>query len=251
MGGRLGFALVALVGFLACAQAQEKKDEPRLTGLVPLEVSPGAEVTLKFRGLKLDTATEVRFPTQPALKAELKDKKKADLPTGLEAKDVGDTRCEATVKLPADLAPGVFAVELVTPTATIRREIRVQAADALLEEKEPNNGFREAQPLDLGKTLRGQIREDKDVDVFVFEARAKQKFAIEVLAARALSMLDPVLTIYDEHGRILKSSDDNEGRDPKLTFQAPVDGKFMIAIQDAGDRGGTWHAYQLTVKEEK
>jgi hypothetical protein len=231
-------------------QAEEKKDEARVTGLVPLEVSPGTEVTLKFRGIKLDTATEIRFPANSTLKAELKKKEKPALPTGLEAKDVGDTQCEATLKLPGDLAPGVLVVELVTPTGTLRKELRVQPAETLLEEKEPNNGFREAQPLDLAKTLRGLIREDKDVDVFVFEAHARQRFAIEVLAARATSMLDPLLTIYDERGRILKSSDDNEGRDPKVMFQAPGDGKFMVAIQDAGDRGGPWHAYQLTVKEE-
>ena len=235
---------------ISSAHAQDKKDEPRLTGLVPLEVVAGTEITLKFRGIKLDTATEIRFPGQPALKAEVKEKKKATLPTGLEVKDVGDTQCEAMLKLPADLPAGMFAVELVLPIGTLKRELRVVPADQLLEEKEPNNGFREAQPLDLGKTLRGLIREDKDVDVFLFEARAKQKFAIEVFAARGTSMLDPLLTIYDARGRILKSSDDNDGRDPKLAFQASSDGKYMIAIQDAGDRGGPWHAYQLSVKEE-
>ncbi len=239
--------LLALPGL--GARAQEKKDPARITGVVPLEVSPGAEVTLKLRGLKLDGATEVRLPSAPGVKVELKEKKKADLPNGVEAKVAGDTQCEAVVKLPADLAVGMLAVEVVMPDAVLKTELRVMPADALAEEKEPNNGFREAQELSPGKCMRGKIREDKDVDVFAFTARKGQRMAIEVLAARATSMLDPLVTLYDEGGRVLKMVDDSQGRDPVFVFEAPADGRFLLAIQDTGDRGGSWHAYQLTVKE--
>src|SRR5688572_3799548 len=100
--------------FTGAAQAQEKKDLPRITAIAPISVTAGAQTTLKIRGVKLDSASELRFPALPAVKAELKEKKKADLPTGLEAKDVGDTQCEATFAPPADVPTGPLAVEIVT-----------------------------------------------------------------------------------------------------------------------------------------
>jgi hypothetical protein len=239
------FSLAAALAF----GADDKKDAPRITGLVPLEVSPGAEVSMKFRGLKLDTVTEVRFPAFPAVKVEVKESKKADLPTGQEAKDVGDTQCEAAAKLPADLPAGVLAVEVVTPTGVLAREVRVVAAGALAEEKEPNNGFREAQAVSPGKIVRGKIEPEKDVDVFSFTAVKGQRFKIAVWAARSNSMLDPLATVFDEQGRLLRTVDDSEGRDPEFVFQAPGDGRFLIALQDAGDRGGAWHAYELKIEE--
>ena len=242
----------ALLALTFTAIAEEKKDTPRVTGIAPMEVSPGAQVTLKFRGLKLDTATEIRFPAQPALKAVIKDKKGADVPNGLDAKDVGDKQFEAVLTLPADLALGPLAVEVVTPAGTSeKRELRVVEAASLVEEKEPNNGFREAQLIEPGKIVRGKIEGEKDVDVFAFTAHAKQKFTIEVFAARGTSLLDATLTLYDEHARVLQVCDDAETRDPVIHFEAPADGKFLLAIQDSGDRGGAWHSYELTLKEEK
>jgi len=241
--------LVACALATAAFAADDKKDAPRLTGLVPLEVSPGTEVSLKFRGLKLDTATEVRFPALPGLKVELREKKKADLPTGQEAKDVGDTQCEAVAKLPGDLPLGTLAVEVVTPGGPLAREVRVVAADTLAEEKEPNNGFQEAQAVVLGKTLRGKIEAEKDVDVFALTAAKGQRFKVAVWASRLNSMMDPLVSIFDEHGRLLMTVDDSEGRDPEFVFTAPTAGRFLLAVQDAGDRGGAWHAYELKVEE--
>src|SRR6185369_8145024 len=109
--------------------------------------------------------------------------------------EVGDTQCEAVAKLPADLPAGVLAVEVVTPGGVLAREVRVAAADTLVEEKEPNNGFHEAQPIVLGKTLRGKIEAEKDVDVFAFTAAKDRRFKIAVLASRAGSMLDPLATV--------------------------------------------------------
>lgn len=238
------------VVFLQAVSAEEKKDAPRITGIAPIGVSPGTEAKLKIRGVKLDAATEVRFPAFPALKAEVKEKKKADLPNGAEAKDVGDTQCEALVKLPADLPLGTLSIEVVTPGGTTEpREIAVVDAGARVEEKEPNNGFAEAQSIEPGEVIRGSVKEDRDVDVFAFAATVERTVTIEVMAARRASMLDPLISIYDEQRRLLRVVDDAETRDAVLTFRAPKAGRYFIVLQDAGDRGGTWHNYELTVKE--
>jgi hypothetical protein len=243
-------AALALVCLAAGLRAEDKKDAPRIIGIAPMDVVAGQATTLKLRGVKLDAVTEVRFPAVPGLKAEVKEKKKADLPTGLEAKEVGDTQVEIAFTLPADFSGEVLAVQAVTPAGeTEPREIAVVANGLLTEEHEPNNGFAEAQLLERGKPVRGAIKEERDVDVFAFEAKQNETISVEVLAARRSSMLDPLLTLFDEKRRILRVVDDTSGRDPVLTFTAATAGKFYVVLQDAGDRGGAWHTYEIRLKE--
>lgn len=244
--------LAALVAVVATTTAQDKKDVPRITAIAPMSVTAGSVANLVVRGLKLDSATEIRFPGWPALKAELKEKKKAALPNGLEAKDVGDTQFEASVTFPADLPLGTLAVEVVTPAGTTEtREISVVEAATRVDEKEPNNGFTEAQIFELGKTVRGQVKEDRDVDVYAVNVSTGQALLIEVTASRRSSMLDPLISIFDEKRRLLRVVDDASSRDPVLTFAVPSAGKYFIVLQDAGDRGGTWHNYELAATQAK
>ena len=248
LGGVWLFGLMLAGG--EAVQAQDKKDTPpRIVAIAPLEICPGRDATLKIRGLKLDTVTEVRLPARPDVKVDVKEKKKADLPNGQEAKEVGDTQCEVVMKVPADVPLGTTVVEVVTPGGVLAREVRVVEAATLAEEKEPNNGFREAQLLSPGKVMRGKIEGEKDVDVFAFTAAKGQRVKISVVAARATSMLDPLVTIYDERGRVLMTVDDTEGRDPEFVFTAPAEGRFLMALQDSADRGGAWHAYELKIEE--
>lgn len=250
---RAATAIALLWPFAGYAQ-KEKAETPRITALAPLHVSPGSEVTLKIRGVKLSAATEVRFPgARIAPAVELKEKKSADVPQGFDAKLVGDTQVEAKLTVPAELPNGVLQVRVVTPGGdTPPRELRVIGRAACADEKEPNNGFREAQPLEPGKPVRGVVEKDKDVDVYQFAGRAGQRIAVEVFAARGASLLDPALTLFDTRGNILATCDDSgETRDAQCTAQLPSDGPVFIVLQDAHDRGGAWHGYELRVKEAK
>ena len=231
------------------ARAEDQKpDTPRITAIAPLDVVRGQDTTLRIRGVKLSGETEVRFSA--ALKVEIKEKKAAEIPNGLDAKDVGDTQLEVKLTVPGDLPAGPLALSVVTPEGTTAaRELRVLDAANCVDEKEPNGSLREAQPIELGKTLRGTIKEDKDVDVFQFTGKSGQRVAAEVFAARGASLFDSVLTLLDAHGHQLACADDSLSRDSQLTLTLPADGPYFLIVQDAHDRGGPWHSYELTVKE--
>jgi hypothetical protein len=203
--------------------------------------------------MKLLTAKEVRIEgANVPVKIELKEKKAAEAPPkGLEVKDVGDSIVTAEITAPATLALGHVSVTIVTADGTATGEIRVASAAGMIEEKEPNNGFRDAQRIELGQTIRGGINADLDVDTFQFAGHAGQKVRASVLAARAGSMLDGVLTLYDERGHILFTNDDAESRDPVLAVTLPADGKYFLVLTDAHDRGGEFHRYELTFEEAK
>ena len=254
--GAAGYAALAAVfaglGALPLLGADEKKQTgPVITAIAPLEIVPGTTVTLHIRGLRLDTAAGITFAGEGTpLTVQIKEKKKADLLNGLEAKDIGDTQVEASVTVPADLPVGTVRFTVTTPDGTTpSHDLRVAEAATLIEEKEPNDGFQSAQPLEFGKTLRGSIKADKDVDVFQFKAQAKQCIHAEVRAARLGSLLDGVLNLFDARGNLVATCDDFAGgRDSQLDVTLPADGKYFLTVQDAQDRGGIWHAYELELK---
>lgn len=241
---------LALLTLATAAFAEDKKDAPRVTAVAPLEIVPGVNGFVKIRGVKLSAASEVRFPDNPVIKAEIKEKKAAEVPNGLDAKDVGDTQIEVALTVPADLAPGKIAFVVTTPDGPVSASLLVREAATLVSEKEPNNGFAEAQPVELGRTITGSVKEDKDVDVFQFNGHAKQHVLAEVSANCCGSLLDAVLTLFDARGHILATCDDIGGNhDPQLHADLPADGVYFLALYDAHDRGGAWHPYELTVKE--
>jgi hypothetical protein len=127
----------------------------------------------------------------------------------------------------------------------------VLRAEDLIEEKEPNGGFKQTQPLAMGKTLLGTVKEPADVDVFRFECKAGQRFIAEVFAARCGSALDSILTLHTVDGRILATNDDAAGsRDSILRFQLPANGACLFSLVDAHDRGGPAFVYLLRVSVE-
>ncbi len=237
------------VAFLLCAfvaEAQEKKIEPpRVIAISPLRATLGETQTLRLRGMKLKDVTEVRCT--PPLVLTVKEKKDAAPPNGLEAKDVGDQELAVEVNIPADFSGTKIALEVVTPTGTTSpQDFPVIAKDSEVREKEPNNGFREAQPWDAAKPMAGKIDGDKDVDVFRISAVGGKSMAFQITAASAGSLLDPILSIFDADGRMLGSADDNAGgRDAKLTLTPKTDGPLFLVVSDAHDRGGSWHEYLL------
>ncbi len=246
---------VAVFGLLPCAQAEEKKGgAPAITAVAPLELAAGATTALHVRGLNLETVSELRFLGAGAgIQAEIKEKKKADIPNGLEAKDVGDTQVEASIAMPAEMPIGRVRFVVITHEgASPPHEILIVEPARFIEEKEPNNGFHEAQSIELGKTVRGAINQDKDVDVYKFDGRAGQKIHAEILASRLGSLLDGVLTLFDARGQVVALCDDTaESRDPVVDLELPRDGVYYAAVQDAQDRGGSWHCYELTITQPK
>jgi hypothetical protein len=240
-------AVMVLVLGGAGATAQEKKKEepptPKILYFTPLAVAPGAKVKVTARGLNLDTATAVEAP---GVEVAVKSKGKVTLPANTEPDQLGNTQIELEVKLAADAAEGPIALKLTNPAGTATHELRVVAG--ALAEKEPNNGFAQAQPLEAGKRVLGSVGGPKDVDVYRIDGKKGEVWSFEALAARCGSPLDPLLTLHDAEGRTLATQDDAgaKDRDPRLEFALPADGPFYLALVDAHDAGGNTHGYLLS-----
>lgn len=230
--------------FLSLVVVQPKKPDapnaPKVLVAVPLGVAPGSTSKVTLRGLRLDTVSEVRLIGDKS-SAKLLRKGKVAVPNMQKPEKVGDSEVQLELTLPAEATEAT--VQVVSPTGTASHALLV--ARGAVAEKEPNNGFREAQTLTLPALADGAIAAPQDVDVYRFQGKAGQKIVAEVLAARHGSALDGILTLTDERGAILASNDDAEGVDPKIAVTLPRDGVYLLSLIDAHDQGGATHVYRL------
>jgi hypothetical protein len=179
--------------------------------------------------------------------AQIKAKAKSDAKP-FDPSKVGDSQIDAVVKLPTTMPVGKILMVIVTAAGESKPASLLVQTD-LVEEKEPNNGFRNAQEIAIGKTISGAIQDANDVDVFRFSGKAGQKLTFAVTAARLGSPLDPLIAVYDDRGHVLGGNDDAEGSaDSLLGFVVPGDGVYFISVTDANERGHGVCAYLLTIK---
>lgn len=241
-----------LVCSVALSAAEPKKPNPKELPKVivaaPLGIAPGVKTRLLLRGLRLDKATEVRCQ-EPRATAKLLKKSKVGVPNPQSLDRLGDTQVEAEVTLPPDYPNRTVTVTVLTPAGESPAHALLVERASVLDEKEPNNGFRQTQAIALPQEVQGRIDGAKDVDVYRFEGKAGQQVTVEVHAARYGSPLDPLLTLYDAEGRILASCDDAaSGADPRLEVTLPKDGGYVVGVIDANDEGGPAYLYRLSLR---
>jgi hypothetical protein len=106
-------------------------------------------------------------------------------------------------------------------------------------------------------TVNGQIASG-EVNRYRFAARKGQQLVITTQARQLIPYVadavpgwfQPVLTLYDAHGKEVAYSDDYRfNPDPTLFYQAPKDGEYVLAIHDSIYRGREDFVYRVTIGE--
>ncbi len=249
--------LALAVALVAHVHSAEKKDEktnelPRITMALPFAVVAGETNQIIIRGTSLTNATAIRFPSseqKPVV--EISARGKASVPDKGDPKKLGGTQLDVRLWLPSDFAPGDLPFVVSTPEGeTNTNLLQVVAKTLLLDEQEPNPGFRKANPVGVPQVIRGVIGEASDVDVFSFKGRAGQRVTITTKSTRYGSSLDPILNLYDAKGHVLATSDDAMGSEARITAVLPREENYFFAINDAHDHGGATHAYLAEIRNE-
>lgn len=114
-----------------------------------------------------------------------------------------------------------------------------------LAEVEPNDTPAKAQSVLLPATLNGRIDQPGDVDRFAFTAKRNERFNFRVLAAALHSPLAARIRVEDTNGVSLVQQDGGDGSDPRLGWNAPADGTFVVAISDMYRNGGPEYFYRI------
>lgn len=253
---RLLLLLVLLSVFVRTTIAQDKKGKkdptPRLLYAIPLVVKPGEKQKLALRGKGLVGVKEVTIEGATGASVKFLGAKSVGVPNNYPAERLGDSEVEVELELPKDAKPGAVKL-MATGTGGESNTYTLLVRDALaaVAEKEPNDGFAQAQMIVLPCVVEGSINGERDVDVFKFEGKKGDRIRVEVQAARFGSPLDAFATIHDSRRCVVNSADDTSGTaDPILIMTLPRDGAYYITVIDANDLGGAPFGYRLVVRKE-
>ncbi len=228
--------------------AEKKAEPPRVAMCVPLGVPAGETTKMVVRGWALDTATEVRS-SSPQIVFKVLSAASVAVPNGQDAKQVGNTQLELEVTVVEGVEPCDVTLTVVAPTGeSPAHALLIGSVHPLVADSEPNDGFRQAQPIQTPQAVDGQIHGDKNVDVFSFDLADPQSVTIEVLARRHGSGLDSLLTLFDHRGNIVAVNDDHDGTTDSRISAELAAGKYFISLQDAHDHGGPAHPYRLVIQ---
>lgn len=115
---------------------------------------------------------------------------------------------------------------------------------------EPQPG--EDRVLTLPVAVTGRFSSADDV-AFEFDGTKSQKISLTVQAEQFGSMLDPVLSLADAQGKVIKEADDisSDNHDAELHLTLPGDGRYHIQIRDRFRHFGDRHFFVLRCEETK
>jgi hypothetical protein len=249
-------ALLFLLVLTPTAPSQDKKDKkdpaPKVFYAVPLVVKFGEKQKLALRGKGLAGVKEVKVGGADGATVKVLGAKAVAVPNNYPGERVGDSEVEVELALPKGTKTGEVKLTAVGPTGESNAyAILVRDALPAVAEKEPNDGFDQAQVITLPATVEGTIKAERDVDVFRFEGKKGDKVRIEVQAARFGSPVDAFVTLYDARRAVVDSADDTDGTpDPVLVVTLPKDGAYLVSVIDAHDLGGPNFGYRLVVRKE-
>ncbi len=161
------------------------------------------------------------------------------------------------VVVAANAPPGIRWMRLYDQEGTTTLRPFVVGMLPEIVEAEPNDEPRAPQRLGMtSATVNGRLARAGDVDGFSVDLTRGQTLVADLESARHLgSPMDAVLQVASPEGSVLAQNDDDVGRDPRIIFEAPTAGTYIVrlfafpATPDSSIRfaGANTYVYRLTL----
>lgn len=248
------------------AKAKPAESEaPALLSATPFVLTAGSTNKLAIRGHRLDNLHWVRLlggeapldlkttlPSPPGGEKKTDKAKETDKEKD-KSKPAVEQSMDAEFRLPDTIPLGTNLTLVAKGPKGESNPLRfyVAAKGTLMDEKEPNGGFKDAQAVEAGGSIYGSLSQTTDVDVYKIRVKAGQTLRVNVFAAQLGSNLDASVNVYDATGALLASNDDAVGKDPALAMKCSADSECFIALSSVADVAGKSTAnYVLHVRIE-
>jgi hypothetical protein len=250
-------ALILLAAFLVvavfavtspeAAADDPPKEMPRIAMCSPLFAAPKTTSKVVIRGWKIESATEILCDV-PHVAIRILSKGAAAVPGKQDAKQIGDQQIEIEVTVGDVSGSATVHLTVVSPDgASQPHTLLIGSPLSMSADLEPNDGFRQAQIIQLPQTVDGLIHADGNVDAFAIDVDQPNQVAFEVNARKLGSGLDSILTLYDARFNIVADNDDHAESADSFLNVGLHQGRYYIVLQDAHDHGGPAHPYRLTI----
>ena len=244
-------AVLAIVAVLSLALAAEAAP-PKLTAVFPTGVERGRTASMVAAG------EFGKWPVQW----------RTDRP-GLEVVSLAD-KGKVELRAAADAVPGWYWVRAIDAEGVTAARPVFVGTTRELEEAEPNDVVDKAQAMELPAAVSGKVAKSGDVDGYLVLLKAGEWLHAAVEANQPLGApMDAVLQIAEVVGGlpgstpfprraeafVLEQRDDETGLDPRISFRAPRDGRYLVRVfafpsepnSTVGFAGADTYAYRLTL----
>ncbi len=232
---------------------------PRINTAFPPGAKAGNAVEVSVTGGDLDEPSTLYF-SHPGIKAEYveppepadpkkKDEKKSTPPQP-KKKGTGPAAGphKFKVSVAPDVPPGTYDVRAVGKWGVSNPRAFVVGEFPEVPEKEPNNDVPEAQKVEIGTTVLGQIANPTDVDYTVFAGKAGQKVVISVQASSIDGKTRPMIEVYTAAGHKLAQNRNYRDADAVVDLTLPADGDYYVRLFEfTYTSGSADHTYRLTI----
>jgi hypothetical protein len=128
--------------------------------------------------------------------------------------------------------------------------LNVTVAEEDFLEVEPNDTTSLADFFPVPAMAFGFSDNAEDLDVYVFDGVAGQALIADVDAEIFLSLMDPVIELYDDNGGYLFGVDDADGLDPRFNIILPYSGEYFIVVYNAERAGGNGYYYTMNLSTQ-
>ena len=220
---------------ILCLSAKAAAQVPTIANILPCAAAPGRAVDVTVSGSNLDALAGAwtSFPARVSFPA-----------------DQEQTSARATCRITAapDVQVGIHALRVATRNGVSGLRLFMVDDLATVAATQGNGSTAAAQVLSPPVAVEGAC-DAGGSDFYKFHAGNGQRVAIEVVAARLGSQLDPVVRLLDGSGRELVWCDDSPGAGSDCRFARTfdADGDYVIELRDAGYGGGADYRYRLRV----
>lgn len=248
-------SIAGILGSAAAAHAQiingHQWPTPRLSVLTPTGGKVGTTFEVAFAGAEVEEPTALIFshpgikgtaiiPPLPPVDPKAKDPKKAPVQPPIT---------KFSVAIAADVPLGFYDVRLVNKHGVSNPRRFVVGNLTEVAEKEPNNDVEQAQKVEIGSTITGNISAGTDVDYFSFPGKKGQRVLIQCLTATLDSRLDAEIAVKGPRGNDLGYHRPMPQRDSLVDVTLPEDGDYLIRLNrfTYGNVGGVEYFYRLNI----
>lgn len=138
---------------------------------------------------------------------------------------------QLTINVAADAEPGPVWIRLHNREgATALKPFFIGSLPEVLE-AEPNDDPAKPQVLQSATVISGRLGKREDVDLYAIPLRRGDTLVASLVANFRLgSGVDCVLQVCSPQRFILDQNDDAVGIDPRIVFQAPADGVYLVRV---------------------
>ena len=242
-------SLLVLALGLAGQSRLARAAAPLLERLEPRGGQVGTAVKLTLFGQGLDD--EIRLDSAvPGALTPLAPPKKQSL-VGKELSFLLEISPDAPVgpyPLRAQSRDGLSNILLFTVGAFPETTDREMKARGKLAGEPLNDSLSMAQPVETPVTVNGTLTA-ADRDFYRFHASKGQPLVLEAEARRIGSAVDPAIELFDARGNRVGRNQDAAGIgvDSRLTWTAPADGDYVVAVRDSKYSRQEQNYYRLKI----